>query len=49
MTPTELKAALQRTFDIRLSPSQLGAVVHLFGAGGDTADADVCDGGSPLA
>ncbi|CAM9515707.1 unnamed protein product [Ectocarpus fasciculatus] len=44
MTPTELKAALQRTFDIRLSPAQLGAVAHLFGAGGDTADADVCDG-----
>lgn len=45
MTPTELKSALQRTFDIRLSPPQLGAVAHLFGTGGDTADADVCDGG----
>ncbi|CAM9242050.1 unnamed protein product, partial [Ectocarpus sp. 8 AP-2014] len=44
MTPTELKAALQRTFDIRLSPSQLGAVAHLFGVGGDAADADLCDG-----
>lgn len=47
MTPTELKAALQRTFDIRLSPPQLGAVAHLFGTGGDAAgDADVCAGGT---
>lgn len=45
MTPTELRAALQRTFDIRLSPPQLGAVAHLFGMGGDNADADACDGG----
>ncbi|CAM9433698.1 unnamed protein product [Scytosiphon promiscuus] len=44
MTPTELKTALQRTFDIRLSPPQLGAVAHLFGIGGDSADAHVCDG-----
>eukprot|EP00752_Nemacystus_decipiens_P018201 g16330.t1 len=44
MTPTELKAALQRTFDIRLSPPQLGAVAHLFGTGGDAAEAHVCDG-----
>lgn len=45
MTPAELKTALQRTFDIRLSPPQLGAVAHLFGTGGDTAEVDVCDGG----
>lgn len=46
MTPTELKAALQRTFDMRLSPAQLGAVTHLFGTGGDASDADACDGGT---
>jgi len=46
MTPTELKAALQRTFDMRLSPAQLGAVAHLFGTGDDAADSDACDGGT---
>lgn len=45
MTPTELRTALQGTFDIRLSPPQLGAVVHLFGMGGDDIDAEACDGG----
>ncbi len=46
MTPTELKTALQRTFDMRLSPPQLGAVAHLFGTGDGAADADACDGGT---
>lgn len=44
MTPIELKAAMQRTFDIRLTPPQLGAVAHLFGS--DLPDADECDGGT---
>ncbi|CAM9197393.1 unnamed protein product [Ascophyllum nodosum] len=46
LSPTELREALWRTFDVRLSPPQLGAVSHLFGNGKGTSgeDGDAFDG-----
>ena len=45
MSPAELKGALQRTFDIRLSSPQLGAMAHLFGTGTGTAETEYYEGG----
>lgn len=45
MTPAELKEALRRTFDLRLSPSQVGATAHLFGTGEDSGEGGICEGG----
>ncbi|CAM9970530.1 unnamed protein product, partial [Laminaria digitata] len=44
MSPAELKGALQRTFDIRLSSPQLGAMAHLFGTGTGTAETEYYEG-----
>ena len=49
MSPAELKGALQRTFDIRLSSSQLGAMAHLFGTGTSSVETEYYEGGNAVA
>lgn len=48
MSPSELKEAIRGTFHLKMNPSQLGAMAHLFGTGAAAGEEDSEEGNTTL-